>query len=120
MSKELRFIVNGCIATCVHTLVVFYMVQICHGDQGLANAIAFLTATGVSYIANTLWTFETRHSSGIFLRYLIVACIGSFFSYLIASLCAKMGLMWWMSVVLIVAIVPVFTWLAHNKWTYAR
>lgn len=120
MTKELRFIVNGCLATCVHAIVVFYMVQIRSTDQGIANAIAFLLATAVSYVANTFWTFETRHSGSILLRYLIVACMGSFFSYIIASFCAGLGLKWWMSVVLIVTIVPVFTWLAHSKWTYAR
>lgn len=120
MSKELRFIVNGCLATGVHTLIVFYLAQIHGVDLGIANAMAFMTATGVSYIANTVWTFEARHTNSIFLRYLIVACIGSFFSYIIASLCAELGLKWWMSVAVIVATVPVFTWLAHNKWTYAR
>lgn len=107
-------------ATCVHTLVVFFLVKIRGGELGIANAVAFLAATGFSYVANTLWTFETKHSRNTLLRYLVVACIGSFFSYLLATLCTFLGFMWWMSVVLIVAIMPLLTWVAHDKWTYAR
>lgn len=120
MHKVVRFVINGFLATCVHTLVVFYLVQIRNVDQGSANAVAFLTATSVSYVGHTFWTFEAVHSGSKLLRFIVVACMGSFFSYIIASFCAGLGLEWWMSVVLIVAIVPVFTWLAHNKWTYAR
>lgn len=118
-SRILRFICNGMVATAVHAAIVFILTQHYAIGVGIANAIAFLIATAVSYVSNTLWTFESRHTARIMFRYVAVTCVGSVASYLLASLCAALGMPWWGGVALIVMVMPVFTWKAHRLWTYA-
>lgn len=117
--RAVRFICNGVMATCVHTLVVYLLIQFYAVNVGFANALAFLIATSISYVANTNWTFESKHSSQIMFRYVVVTCTGSFLAYMLASFCDAIGLPWWCGVVLIVAITPMLTWKAHKSWTYA-
>lgn len=116
----LRFIGNGVMTTCIHTLVVYLFIQLYVLDIGFANALAFLIATSFSYVVNTKWTFGTQHSSQVMFRYAVVACLGSVIAYLLASFCEAMGLPWWYGVGLTVAVTPMFTWQAHKIWTYAR
>ncbi|HEY9268597.1 MAG TPA: GtrA family protein [Methylotenera sp.] len=117
--RVLRFIGNGVMTTCIHTLVVYLLIKFYVLDIGFVNALAFLTATSFSYVVNTKWTFGTQHSSQVMFRYAVVACLGSILAYLLASFCEAMGLPWWCGVVLIVAVTPMFTWQAHKSWTYA-
>jgi putative flippase GtrA len=116
----LRFIGNGVVTTCIHTLVVYLLIQVYVLDVGLANVLAFLTATSFSYVVNTKWTFGAEHSRQLVLRYVAVTCMGSFLAYLLASFCEAIYLPWWCGVGLIVAVTPVFTWQAHKSWTYVR
>jgi len=116
----LRFICNGVMTTCIHTLVVYLLIQFYVLDIGFANVLAFLTATSFSYVVNTKWTFGAEHSPQIMFRYVVVTGMGSFLAYLLASFCEAMGLPWWYGVGLIVAVTPVLTWLAHKSWTYVR
>jgi putative flippase GtrA len=115
----LRFIGNGVMTTCIHTLVVYLLIQFYVLDIGFVNALAFLTATSFSYAVNTKWTFGAQHSSQVMFRYVVVAGCGSVLAYLLASFCEAMGLPWWWGVGLIVAVIPMFTWRAHKSWTYA-
>ncbi len=114
----LRFICNGVVTTCIHTLIVYLLIQFYIMDVGLANALAFLTATSFSYVVNTKWTFGAEYSLQLMFRYVAVTCMGSFLAYLLASFCETMSLPWWCGVGLIVAVMPVLTWQAHKSWTY--
>lgn len=116
----MRFICNGAATTCIHTLVVYLLIQFYVLDVGLANALAFLTATSFSYVVNTQWTFGAEHSRQLMFRYVAVTCMGSFLAYLLASFCAAIDLPWWCGVGLVVAVTPALTWRAHKSWTYVR
>jgi putative flippase GtrA len=116
----LRFVCNGVMSTCIHTLVVYLFIQFYALHIGLANGFAFLTATGFSYLVNTKWTFGAEHSRQIMFRYVVVTCMGSVLAYFLASFCEAMGLPWWYGVGLIVAVTPALTWQAHKSWTYAK
>lgn len=106
-------------ATCIHTLVVYLVIQFDVINIGFANGLAFLIATSFSYVVNTNWTFGAKHSRQIMFRYVVVTCMGSVLAYLLASFCEAIGLPWWCGVGLIVAVTPVLTWQAHKSWTYA-
>lgn len=114
-----RFIVNGIIATTVHALIVYILNQRYGLEAGIANVLAFLTATGISYISNTTWTFETVHSRQMLFRYVVVTSAGCFVTWVLATICATLGFAWWVAIVFVVMTIPALTWTAHKRWTYA-
>jgi len=114
-----RFIISGIIATSVHALVVYILNQRYVVEAGVANVLAFLTATGISYISNTTWTFETVHSRQMLFRYMVVTGSGCFVTWVVATICAALGFAWWVAIVFIVMTIPALTWTAHKHWTYA-
>jgi putative flippase GtrA len=114
-----RFIINGIIATVIHTLVVYILNQRYGVEAGIANVLAFLTATAISYISNTTWTFETVHSRQMLFRYMIVTSAGCLVTWILATICAALGFAWWVAIVCVVMTIPALTWTAHKRWTYA-
>lgn len=114
-----RFIINGLIATSVHTIVVYMLSQRYGFEAGIANVLAFLTATAISYISNTKWTFETVYSRQMLFRYLVVTGTGCLITWLLATICAGLGFAWWVAIVFVVITIPALTWKAHRDWTYA-
>ncbi|MBL8510161.1 MAG: GtrA family protein [Betaproteobacteria bacterium] len=84
----------------------------------VANAIAFVLATIVSYTVNTLWSFSSNPDRRNMLRFLIVALIGCFLTVAVSAAAQSLGLHYLYGIGLITLIVPPTTFLLHRYWTY--
>ena len=94
------------------------MVQILGIISTYANAIAFMTATVISYLINTLWSFSSRINKKNITRFILVSIFGSVISALCAGVATKLGQSYYYGLFYVVLIVPCLTFILHNFWTY--
>lgn len=113
-----RFSLSGLLVTGVHVLIATLLIQLILLSPSLANGVAFMVATIVSYLINTLWSFSSPlHGRNLF-RFGIVSFIGILISMLVSGAAENQGLHYCYGIALVVCIVPPVTFLLHNFWTY--
>lgn len=116
--KLLRFGVSGVMATAVHAAVAMSLIVQAEAPPMLANALAFLCATGVSYLMNTLWSFSApvhvRNAS----RFAMVSTLGLGLTALVSGGVQFAGGAPWSGIAAVACVVPPATFLAHRAWTY--
>ncbi|WP_269814073.1 GtrA family protein [Paraburkholderia kururiensis] len=116
--KLLRFGVSGVMATAVHAAVAMSLIVQTEAPPMLANALAFLSATGVSYLMNTLWSFSApvhvRNAS----RFAVVSTLGLGLTALVSGGVQFAGGVPWSGIAAVACVVPPATFLAHRAWTY--
>lgn len=116
----LRFGLVGLLNTATHIVVAGFLLGL---DDGYnhpvrANFVAFLVATTVGYIFNTLWSFSTRMSYVVLMRYVTVAGVGAALSAILSAIGQQRGTNPWLAVVATVAVIPIISFILHQKWTY--
>jgi putative flippase GtrA len=114
LGRLLRFGFTGLIATGIHVLVAVTLIARLHTLPYIANPIAFVTATGFSYAANTLWSFSSRMNHRTLRRY---AC-GCAATAAVAGAAAAAGLDYRIGILLVIALVTPLTFGLHSRWTY--
>jgi putative flippase GtrA len=118
LGRLLRFGVNGLIATGIHVVVAVTLIAWLHTFPYVANSIAFLTATGFSYAANTLWSFSSRMHQRTLLRYACVAALGLLATTAIAAAAEAAELDYRIGIALVITLVTPSTFALHSLWTY--
>ena len=119
--KVIRFAAVGGTATAVHAVVALML----HYQFGIgaltANAAAFVTAWGVSYIANWAWTFEAAspHQTSA----------PRFFAISVSGFALNQALLWltftvlgwpmWLALIPSVIAVPAASFAASYLWAFA-
>lgn len=114
-----RFAIVGGISTAVHTAVAFVLITAFSSGAVLGNVLAAMCAAAVSFVLNTLWSFDAEMGLQLGVRYAIVV-LGGFaataaLSYLVVDVA---GLAPLVSIAVVVVVVPGFTFFAHHLWTY--
>ncbi len=115
-----RFALAGAVATTLHALIAFLAIRFLSVSPVLGNAAAFLLATGFSYVAQTLWTFEYQSSSGTMGKFGVVVVAGFLCTIVVSGAVDRMGYPYWAGIIAVVVVVPTITFLLHNFWTYAE
>lgn len=117
--RAVRFAATGVGVTAIHASVAVVLIERFLTDVVLANGLAFAVATTVSFMVNTLWSFQARLEGGRFVRFICVSLVGLALSMTIAWAAEQLGLHYLLGILCIIAAVPVATFLLHNFWTYA-
>lgn len=116
--RALRFAITGLGNTAVHAIVALTLSEGIGMTLGVANAAAFLMATGVSYVVNTRWSFAATPTSENALKFGIVTGVG----FLLAGGLGHLASAWhWPplgSVLFVSAVVAPTNFLMHHFWTY--
>ena len=105
-------------ATATHVVVAVTLITWLDVLPYIANPIAFLAATGFSYITNTLWSFSTRMSRRTLLRYACVAAFGCLATMAVAAAAEMTHLDYRLGILLVIALVTPTTFTLHSLWTY--
>lgn len=115
--RPIKFAASGAISTSVHVVVAYVFLR-----QGLspvwANGIAFLTATIVSCIMNTSWTFGAKYNRSQIGRFLTVTSAMAILTMGIAKVVQSLGYPPAVGIASIVLLVPPITFVLHSLWTY--
>jgi len=99
-------------------LVAVTLIARLHTLPYIANPIAFVTATGFSYAANTLWSFSSRMNHRTLRRYACVSAFGCAATAAVAGAAAAAGLDYRIGILLVIALVTPLTFGLHSRWTY--
>ncbi|WP_248742844.1 MULTISPECIES: GtrA family protein [unclassified Pseudomonas] len=116
--RGMRFAVTGLFVTALHALVAVLFINFVSPQPPLANGVAFVVATVVSYVINTTWSFSARLHGKTLLRFLMVSAGGFVLAMLVAWAAQMAGLHYLLGVVAVALTIPAFTFVLHNFWTY--
>jgi len=116
--RGLRFAVTGLFVTALHALVAMSFINYVSPDPPLANGVAFVVATVVSYVINTTWSFSARLHGKTLLRFLLVSAGGFFLAMFVAWAAQMAGLHYLLGIAAVALTIPAFTFVLHNFWTY--
>lgn len=118
LGRGLRFGIVGVLATLLHVAVATGCIEGLGFAPWLANAVAFVSATVVSFVGQTLWSFRSQLGVGRFARFVVVAVGGLGLTILISGGLDALGLPYGIGIAAVVMTVPAFTFLMHSFWTY--
>lgn len=118
LRRGLRFAMTGLFVTAVHVLAAVLFVHLILASPPLANGFAFVVATVVSYLINTLWSFSSRLHGRTLGRFMVVSIGGFWLAMLVAWVAQSAGLNYLAGIAAVALIIPVFTFILHNFWTY--
>lgn len=113
-----RFALVGVAATLIHVMVAVSLIEWQGLHPGIANGVAFIPANLASYVANTCWSFKARMDLGNWGRFVAVSFVAWLLTIVIASAVVEAGGHYLLGITLVVALVPVLTFMAHQKFTY--
>lgn len=120
--EVIRFVLVGGAASATHFVVGLGLNLLLHVAPWQANIVAFLTALGVSYLGNSIFTFgvEARRA-GAFARFFLMSA---------AAFALNQGLVWsltgpahwpyWAALAVVLVVVPPITFLLSKHWALAE
>lgn len=115
-----RFGLVGLLSTAVHITIVWLLLAGAGIGSVLANTLAFLTAFGISFVANYLWTFRSPGSPhrALFRFFMIAVCAFIANTLLLAFLVYKSWFSPFISAVLSTSVVPVISFMGSRFWGF--
>lgn len=116
--RVLRFAFSGLLVTALHVVIVTVFIENILPVPSLANGVAFVMATMISYLINTTWSFSRPLYGGNLFRFCIVSFFGLFLAMSISGAAQFYEMHYWYGIGFVVFTVPPVTFLLHNFWTY--
>jgi putative flippase GtrA len=113
-----RFAISGLFITGLHALVVWITVMHFNFSVPIANGLAFVVATLVSYAVNTIWSFSSKLNLENFNRFILVSILGLILTIGVASLFDHFEFHFAIGIVAVICTVTPVTFCVHNFWTY--
>ena len=117
-NRIFRFAATGIFVTLVHVVVATLWILWVNHEPSLANAIAFIVATLVSFLINTFWSFSSEMSALVLAKYVTVALVGLFLSAGVAWVVDQMGFSYPYGIAAVVCVMPPANFAMHHFWTY--
>lgn len=114
------FSVIGVINTLIHLLVVTGMVELSDASAVGANCLAFVIANVFSFWANSRWNYGTPMTGRRFKRFFAVSIAGLMVTAGISAVASAQGWHYLAGTALVFVTLPVLTFIAHQKWTWAE
>ncbi|MDO7899747.1 GtrA family protein [Pseudomonas citrulli] len=118
LRRALRFALTGLFVTAIHVVAAVSFMHLVLANPPLANGFAFLVATLVSYLINTLWSFSSQLRGRTLGRFVVVSVGGFWLAMLVAWVAQGAGLDYRAGIAAVALVIPVFTFILHNFWTY--
>lgn len=118
VKRAMRFAFTGIFVTGIHAAIAVLVIQYVIPAPPLANGLAFVGATMISYFINTAWSFSARLHGRTLFRFLVVSILGFILAMLVAWIAQKSGFSYLLGIGAVALTIPPMTFLLHNFWTY--
>ena len=118
-TRIIRFVLVGSLATVLHLATTYFAVRSLGTSIGAANGLAFLTATGVSYVLQQIWTFSEQLSLPKLRRFLLASLFCASVAALVSGGMSAFGGSSMLATLAVLAVVPPLSYLVHRFWTFA-
>ena len=86
----------------------------------VGNGIAFIAATTVSYIINSVWSFSASLDRETFGKFIAVSLVGMLLAVFISFAANYHRLHYIAGILLVALFVPPLSFLMHNFWTFRK
>lgn len=116
--SAVSFAAVGVLSTLTHVCVATLLIELLGARPPVANGVAFVVATLLSYVANTRWSFGARLGAATAWRFALVAGTAGLMSMGIAWLVERAGGHYALGIALVVVFVPAFSFIGHRTFTY--
>jgi len=117
--RAFRFGLTGLFVTLVHVCVAVTCIEQFLLVPPVANGIAFILATLVSYVINTFWSFSTPFHRKNLCRFFVVAALGLLLTMSTSGIVEWYGASYWYGILAVIVVVSPTMFLLHNFWTYS-
>lgn len=118
LKRTVRFGATGLFVTGLHFVIATLLINYAEQNSSIANGVAFCSATIVSYLMHTKWSFSSDIESKNLFRFLTVSGVGLALSLAIPLVVKSLGFDSLIATVAVVIILPVTNFVLHNFWTY--
>ena len=118
ITNFVRFALTGLLLTGVHTILAAAFIELVSPLPPIANGLAFASATMLSYLINTHWSFSAKLNRSTFRKFLIVSVFGFVLAMLVSWFMQLAGYHYLLGILAVALSVPPVTFLLHNFWTY--
>ena len=116
----LVFVIIGIVNTLIHGSILVVLVEYFDTIVVFAHLIAFFAANLFSYIANSKFTFKEPLSLSYYYRFLMASMLALGLTLLISALMENMGFHYLIGFLMIIIVVPIFTFLTLKFWAFAK
>jgi len=116
IAQIIKYGLLGVIATLIHLLSAWAIIYLFASTVFISNIIAFFVAFSFSYIAQTLYVFDSEFHILKLAKFFIVQFGTFLFSFLISNVVVIQSS--YLHTLLIVAIMPLITFTIHKFWTF--
>lgn len=116
--RAIRFAFTGIFVTGIHAAIAIMFIQYLIPAPPLANGVAFVGATIVSYVINTAWSFSARLHGRILFKFVTVSMVGFLLAMLVAWIVQELGFSYLLGICAVALTIPPMTFILHNFWTY--
>ena len=106
----------GVIATLIHLLSAWTIIYLFASTVFISNTVAFFIAFSFSYVAQTLYVFNSEFHILKFVKFFTVQFGTFLFSFFISNVVTIQSS--YLHTLLLVAIMPLITFSIHKFWTF--
>ena len=116
--SAIRFAFTGIFVTGIYLAIAILSIQYLFYAPPLANGVAFVGATIVSYVINTVWSFSARLNGKILCKFFTVSMVGFLLAMLVAWIVQELGFSYLLGIFAVTLTIPPMTFILHNFWTF--
>jgi len=116
IAQIIKYGLLGVIATLIHLLSAWVIIYLFASTVFISNTVAFFIAFSFSYVAQTLYVFNSQFHILKFLKFFTVQFGTFLFSFFISNIIVIQSS--YLHTLLIVAIMPLITFTIHKFWTF--
>jgi putative flippase GtrA len=118
----LRFALVGGAASATHFVVALSLAHFAHAAPWAANIAAFLTALIVSYLGNSILTFEVEaRRAGAFAKFAALSAVGFVLNQTtVVLLTGPAHWPYWAALCVVLILVPPMTFVLSKYWALAE
>jgi len=116
--RFVRFAATGVFNTLLHAAIAAACIHFVSYRPSVANGVAFVAATVVSFFINTLWSFSSSVDRVVMLKFVVVALIGLPIAAGVSGLVDALGFPYQAGIAAVVCVMPPVNFLLHHFWTY--
>ena len=118
LRKVARFGIVGVVSSLFYVATMAALVEGLRTSATVGAIGAFCIGTAVSYIGNTVWSFEAQWNASSARKFIVVTLVGLVLNVALAYALETVGLHYLLISLVILVIVPAFNFIGHNFWTY--
>jgi putative flippase GtrA len=118
LKRGISFLVIGVVSSAAYLATMSVCVDFLNISAVFSAFAAFWVGTIISYLGNTLFTFQSAVTKGTMLRFLSVVLLGLGVNQAIAYCLSQAGVHYVVIALTVFVLVPVVNFIGHSAFTY--